>query len=150
MGVSQSKCISLKEESSLLEDSYTVIRTSGESETGWTLSAEPHECAQTCNCTWNYAGHANLGEQGWRVFLANGPGDNHGCGWRRLGTFWPSRLEGDQTAIDAWTAELKTTLERLATERGLPTRWLEHTCGRGAPEGYCSGCSNERQARAAC
>lgn len=155
MGLNESKCVKLSDSEELadffLNESYTVIRTGGTHEDGWRISSEPHSCSSTrgLNYNWNPSSHAMLKEEGWRVFLVGKePEDSCICGWRRLGTFWPTCLTGNQVAIDQWTAELKSTLERLARRAGLPTKWEEHTCFLGAPRSYCPGCCSEREAEA--
>ncbi len=147
MGIAESKCVFLVSKQGLLSESYTVIRTSGGHESGWSIPSESHKCDATCSCTWLPGPHATLEEKGWRVFLAGPSEPNHSCGWRRIGTFWPSHLSGQQDAIDAWVAELKATLELLATQQGLPTVWEEHTCNIGAPSDMCPGCCGEREAK---
>jgi len=148
MGIAESKCVFLGSETALMEESYTVTRTSGELESSWFITKDRHFCVDTRRLTWVPGAHASLKKEGWRVFLANPKeGDGHACGWRRIGTFWPSRLDGDQAAIDAWVTELKTTLERLAVAQGLPTVWVEHVCHLGSPKTLCGGCFSEDEAK---
>lgn len=133
MGLQESKCVKLADAEELadyfLKESYTVIRSGGAQEDGWRISSEPHDCNATrgLHYSWNPSSHADLTEKGWRVFMVGKePLDTCICGWRRIGTFWPTRLTGNQTGIDLWTTELKKTLERLARRKGLPTVWEDN------------------------
>jgi hypothetical protein len=149
MGVTLSKCVNLAGQEAYLAEPYTVVRTSGEQQTGFLLTEKIHRCYNTAGSVRPTA-HALLKETGWSVHLHNGDQseetpDAHCCGWRRLGTFWPTRLAGDQCAIDAWTTGLRHTLERLASEQGLPEFYQRHTCNIGAPAAFCDGCiANDR------
>lgn len=143
MGLIESKCVKLADApnaAAYLDETYTVIRTGGTQDTNWIISKEPHRCeASADHYSWALSSHAVLKPEGWRVFLMNKSIREHSCGWRRLGTFWPTRLTGDQAAIDAWTAELKSTIEALARAADLPTEWHEHNCHKGVG-GDCGGC----------
>jgi hypothetical protein len=161
MGVTESKCVNIAaayEGAKYLVDSYSVIRTSGATEDGWMMTEKPHLCYnQDPRCSWRPRAHAFLEQVGWRVHLHNGDHEDaegkvlasHSCGWRRLGTFWPTRLTGDQEAIDSWTATLKADLERFAADQGLPSEYYQHQCGMGAPPEYCDACCAERRAKEA-
>jgi hypothetical protein len=152
MGVSESKCVNLDGAATYLEEAYTVRRTSGDLQDGWKLAKEGHRCYNQDPRGWKARAHANLGAEGWRVHLHNGEQkeedpEAHSCGWRRQGTFWPTRLTGDQAAIDAWTEGLRDHLEELAGRQGLPDLWEKHTCNIGAPANFCDGCCGERRAK---
>ena len=149
MGNQESRCVFLASEASLVGEAYTVIRTGGKQEQGWSIPSERHSCDATSLLTWQPGPHASLNEDGWRVFMTDSIADpyNHTCGWRRIGTFWPSHLDNDQTAISTWVADLKATLERLASQQGLPTGWEEHTCSLGSPRDMCPGCCGEHEAK---
>jgi hypothetical protein len=154
MGVSESKCVNLAAEQAYLDESYTVIRTSGQQETGWLLTSTVHRCYNHGSHSWRPRAHAYLKKEGWVLSLHNGDQEDaegnivasHCCGWRTLGTFWPTRLTGDEEAIAAWTEQLRDRLEELAGHKGIPDIWAEHSCGRGAPPDYCDGCCAERRA----
>ncbi len=154
MGVSESKCVNLAGQAAYLEEAYTVIRTSGKQETGWLLTSTLHRCSNHVSYSWRPRAHAYLKKEGWALSLHNGDQEDaegkivasHCCGWRPLGTFWPTRLTGDQAAIDTWQAEIKLRLEELAEAQGLPWTFHEHTCVRG--DGLqCSGCFWEKAAK---
>lgn len=147
MGISESKCVNLEAEEQYLMEGYTVIRTDGKQQTEWKLSAKPHWCVNQDPRTWRPKAHAVLQKEGWRLHLSNDAEKaDHACGWRRLGTFWPTRLTGDQTGIELWTSALDERLRALAAEQGLPSAYHEHTCVSG--DGYqCSGCFWEARAK---
>jgi hypothetical protein len=149
MGATLSQCVNLAGQAVYLEDTYTVVRTNGEKQDGWLLKDKRHRCYHTPPQHARPHAHALLREQGWKVHLHNGDHDDedgsnyredHACGWRKLGTFWPTRLTGDQPAIDAWTEALRDRLEELAAQQGLPQFYQEHSCGKGAPANMCDGC----------
>jgi hypothetical protein len=154
MGISESKCVNLSTEAALLGESYTVIRTSGAQETGWLLTSSLHRCYNHGSHSWRPKAHAYIKKEGWALSLHNGDQEDaegnivasHCCGWRPLGTFWPTHMTGDEAAINAWSDALRDRLEELAGEQGLPDVWREHQCGRGAPQDYCSGCCAEQRA----
>jgi hypothetical protein len=152
MGVSESKCVNLSSEAGYLAESYTVVRTSGAQETGWLLTSTLHRCYNHSPQSWRPKAHAYIKKEGWALSLHNGDqaeeaADAHCCGWRPLGTFWPTRLTSDEEAIKAWTDQLRDRLEALAGHQGIPDIWAEHSCGRGAPPDYCDGCCAERRAK---
>lgn len=152
MGVSESKCVNLYSEAGYLDESYTVIRTSGKQETGWLLTSTVHRCSNLSPHSWRPRAHAYLRKEGWSLSLHNGDqaeeaADAHCCGWRPLGTFWPTRLTGDADAIKAWTEQLRDRLEELAGHQGVPDIWADHQCGRGAPPDYCDACCAQRRAK---
>jgi hypothetical protein len=155
MGISESKCVDLASGAEYLAESYTVVRTSGEQQAGWLLSDQGHKCYNQDIRAWRPRAHAFLKEQDWALALHNGDHDDedgklnekHACGWRTLGTFWPTRLTGDEAAIKAWTDKLRDTIDELAGQQGIPDIWAEHQCGRGAGPDYCDGCCAERRAK---
>lgn len=169
MGIDLSKCVDLAGETAYLEESYTVVRTSGEVQTGWLLTEKIHRCYNTDPRSQKPKAHAYLKPEAWAVHLHNGDqvsgadlenpsgsatrdqdeedSEKHCCGFRRLGTFWPTRLTDDAEAIAAWTNQLRDRLEELAGRQGLPDLWAEHSCSRGATADYCDGCCAERRAK---
>jgi hypothetical protein len=148
MGVNSSKCVNLATlDAAYFSETYTVVRTSGDHQTGWRMTKEQHRCFNQAT-GWRPTAHAMLTEEGWRVNMHNGQHTDeegnidpkHACGWRRLGTFWPTHLTGDEAAIKSWSDALRNRLEELAGEQGLPDVWHEHICNRGSPANLCSGC----------
>jgi len=41
----------------------------------------------------------------------------HACGWRRVGTFWPSAMTGDVDGIGKWQKKFENMLDTLEAER---------------------------------
>jgi hypothetical protein len=118
MGVSQSSCVSLRELDKYTSESYTVKRTSGDLDDGWRISNGPHHCANA-GSGW-VGGHANRPEGVWRVFMSSPidmtatPHDNaHACGWRRHGTFFPTRIKDQDAEIKSWQDSFLGDLEAL-------------------------------------
>lgn len=100
---------------SLLAETYTVVRTSGEHQGDWMVTAKPHVCTQksivppAARGLWDYQDHT------MRFHMHNGSHSEestrtHACGWRPLGGFWPSRLNGDPEAQRLWTEKLEEFL----------------------------------------
>ncbi len=154
MGVTQSKTINLAAETGLHAEAYTVIRTSGERQEGWCITTKVHRCYNQNPGAWRASTHALLQQDGWRIYMHNGDHEDaegnlnaaHACGWRTLGTFWPTHMTGDEAAIKVWSDALRDRLEELAGEQGLPDVWAEHKCGSGQHQDYCDGCCAERRA----
>jgi hypothetical protein len=100
----------------LVGEDYTVIRTSGEEQTGFRIPSEPHECHK--GGAFSPSAHATRISESKEVkfFLTtdtircskgcaeNHEHNDHVCGWRisspKRRTFWPSRLTGDER--EAW------------------------------------------------
>jgi hypothetical protein len=108
---------------SYYEETYTCTRTDGRKEQGWSLS-KGHKCWNLM-FTWLPQGHAHLDREHlgkpapfWRVFLHNPVTETgHSCGWRPVGTFWPSRLDDDEAGRAAWIAGLIVHLDGLEAVR---------------------------------
>lgn len=127
---------------------YTVVKSDGYEESGWRLSRISHRCI--FNREGWQAAHALIIDGEWRVFLyhdtfpelsthtpietayyTNKFGSEyveHSCGWRRVGTFWPTLLSGDIIGIDQWQA---TLVQRL---RALQSRKLSEAIVSPAPK----------------
>lgn len=112
----------------LLAERFTVIRTSGEKQDGWRIPSTSHFCHEG---KWvKYHAHAwdhltdGKGEKSWRfhMVLEDSPGAMHCCGWRRVRTFWPTRLTTEEEKkawwdeFDALVATLKRTREMSDAE----------------------------------
>ena len=111
----------------LLAERFTVIRTNGEHQTGWRIPAVSHLCHEG---NWvNYHAQAwdhltdGEGEKSWRFHMVfDAPDVAHCCGWRRVRTFWPTRLTTEEEKktwwdeFDALVATLKRTREMSQTE----------------------------------
>ena len=116
MGVTQSMCVSLRELEKYTNESYTVKRTSGDLEDGWRISNGPHHCASSSGSGW-VGGHARKPAEGWRVFMSL-PVEleserEHFCGWRRHGTFFPTRIKDQDAEIKSWQDSLLLDLDAL-------------------------------------
>ena len=119
----------------LLAERFTVIRTSGEKQDGWRIPSTSHFCHEG---KWvKYHAHAwdhltdGKGEKSWRfhMVLEDSPGAMHCCGWRRVRTFWPTRLttpeqrEAWWLEMDALLASLKRTADLSEDERAAIESW---------------------------
>lgn len=96
---------------------YTVVRSkragedAGCEQSGWTITDKPH--SQCCGSNKIYAEATKL-DTVWKVFMSNSfdiPHE-HGCGWRRVGTFWPTSIT-DETERIMWIASLVQRLNTL-------------------------------------
>ena len=120
----------------LISETYTVVRTGGWMQHGWRIPAEAHECPAdardsiymhglACNRL-NSGGYLTPleGERHpWRVYMvfegevSDLDAKKHACGWRRSATgertFWPTRLDGDPAAQEAWGLKLDGLLNSL-------------------------------------
>jgi hypothetical protein len=107
----ETNCISI-ENIPEFQHSYTVIRTSGEMQNGWTLG-----CSQPL---WHGLGwvkhHAYFSPKGWRLMLTD---SNEWSGWRPINTIWPTALEGDEVAIQAWRDKAVSILESISNPQNI-------------------------------
>ncbi len=126
----------------LTSETYTVIRTGGWMQHGWRIPTKTHECsvygAQELGCL--ACNRVNL--QGvivplkidaekypWKVYmvfegeLSDMEAKKHACGWRRSTpgnrSFWPTRLDGDAEAQEAWGLRLDGLLNSLKSQDEL-------------------------------
>ena len=114
---------------SLLAETYTVVRTSGEHQGDWMVTAKPHKCTESSIVPPAAMGLWNYQDGTMRFHMHNGSVSEeplsrphgsrpaaeestrtHACGWRPLGGFWPSRLNGDPEAQRLWTEKLEEFL----------------------------------------
>ena len=111
---------------------FTVMKSDGSFESGWRLSRTPHRCIHNRE-GWQ-AAHACFIEDEWRVFLFhntfpeldthtplelhhyNKVHQEHTCGWRRIGTFWPTKLTEDDD-YGTWTDTLVQHLTDLQSRK---------------------------------
>jgi hypothetical protein len=107
----------------VLAEEFTVIRTSGEEQTGWRIPSVSHLCHKG---VWQ-KDHAHIwdqitdgkGEKSWRFHMVrDAPGAPHFCGWRRERSFWPSRLT-TQEEKEEWWADLETLLATFKRTRDM-------------------------------
>ena len=109
--------VSLAQYEDIVNDTYTVKRTSEELDDGWKIS---HESGVVTNVKGPSATkHCTKDETRiWRIFMDNGKNsDDYVCGWRRLETIQPTRLNNDEEAIKMWRETLKEILEALEVKR---------------------------------
>jgi hypothetical protein len=134
-----SDCLNMKNHLSaddyakLVGEDYTVVRTSGEEQTGFRIPTEEHGChkGSTTFCPAAHVSRMSPSREP-KFFLTTEkircPKDcaedhdhnDHVCGWRvcspKRRTFWPSRLSGDEK--EAWFKWLDEVLAPLP----FPTR----------------------------
>jgi hypothetical protein len=108
----KSDCVNL-EGQEMTKDTYTVKRTSGEMEVGWSMGAG---CGSPDWVTQN-AFQRTSGE--WRIYMTNGKNDINTVvqGWRPLRDVYPTRLEGDLEGIKVWRKGIREILENLEEVR---------------------------------
>lgn len=113
----------------LLAERFTVIRTNGEHQTGWRIPPVSHLChegrwvnhhAQVWDRTTN-----GEGEKSWRFHMVrDAPDEAHICGWRRVRTFWPTRLTTEEEK-EAWWTEFDALVATLKRTRDMPdAEWI--------------------------
>lgn len=94
---------------------------------GWTISVDSHS-GRACGAPpWMNAHATNRIKSSddsyhWRFFMDNGFSHDlqHCCGWRRIRTFWPTRLK-TQEEREAWW----TWLEERASTLSYPAEKIE-------------------------
>ena len=140
MGLTQSHCVDLRDlpqASELLSLDFTVVRSDGRMQSGWKLETEEqHKCEQHKEQVWEPAAHATVEKNGEvRVFLClkDELGFCRTCGWRPVGTFWPTAMLEAETAILQWSIHLDKSIEPLEAARAaLPdaprSYYEEHNC----------------------
>jgi hypothetical protein len=110
--------VSLRDYEEIANDKYTVRRTSGEMDPDWII-------AHQSGCQLNVDGPSatkhctKIDEQPkWRIFMDNGKTTHeYMCGWRRVESIHPTRLDGDEEAIKVWRENLLVILEGLELKR---------------------------------
>jgi len=125
----------------LTSETYTVIRTGDWAQQGWRIPTEPHDCPAGAN---DYCCHGlacnRISISGWvdpldgprhpwRVYMvfagedSNAENKKHACGWRHSTqgdrSFWPTRLDGDAEAQEAWGLRLDGLLNSLKSRDEL-------------------------------
>ena len=101
--------------SHLVQEAFTVLRTSGEMEPGWRITKGDPDSE---DATASKYGLKDPGK--WRILMENTTDPDpqkHVNGWRRIETIEPTRLSGNQEAIEAWRLEVIELLEALELER---------------------------------
>ena len=94
----------------IASDTYTVKRTSGMLDEGWKISEE--SASEPALEGPSAAKYKVKDTEVWRIFMDNGKtAHEYVCGWRRVETIQPTRLNGDEEAINLWRQELIKMLE---------------------------------------
>jgi len=97
---------------------YTVVRTDGTVEDGWSVSGDSHRCSAFIPTIAAAAGRISSTES-WRVLMTNGKPDEdsaHACGWRRVETVWPTRITNEAERAD-WRAKFIICLKENDHQR---------------------------------
>ena len=117
----------------LLAEDFTVIRTSGQQQTGWRSPSVTHGCHEG---QWTkYHAHVwdstveDSGVKKWRFHMVrDAPNEAHVCGWRYCQpgnrTFWPTRLTTEEEK-EAWWAMLDSLVATLKRTRQMSdAEWI--------------------------
>lgn len=111
--ISFKDCVNVEQLRELTQyDDYTVLRTSGELDSGWIIG--PTRVAA------NWINQHALKREGiWRVFLNNGQGDPNLAlyAWRHLDKIFPSSMKGQEAEILVWRETVIAKLEDLEIKR---------------------------------
>lgn len=142
MSISRKYHVSLADYPEIVNDSYTVERSSGDIDSGWRIPAGSGVDMSVKFPAASIHAMINHGMKGgWRIFMDNGhkrPEKMLG-GWRRIGTIWPTRLHGDAQAIEKWSNELIVILDELEKKRASDAvkadqEFLASEAAKGAKE----------------
>ena len=112
--VTKSDCVKL-EGHEMINEFYTVKRTSGEMETGWVTGRG------VGGPDWVNNAAFKMNSGAWRIYMNNQKDDVNTVvqGWRPLETIYPTRLEGDSDGIKLWRDKIKKYLYDLEDLRIL-------------------------------
>jgi len=147
--LTKSACVNLRDlpaevYEELTSETYTVIRTSGKEQHGWRIPTMPHQdcSADATDCLFmeslasnrinpsGYVAPLDGERYPWRLYMVfdgvrftTMEDKKHACGWRRSApgerTFWPTRLDGDPAAQEAWGLRLDGLLNSLKSDDEL-------------------------------
>jgi hypothetical protein len=112
-------CVFLEDHPELLNEAYTVERTSGATDPGWRIpSNNPLDRSIQRPSASVHAEVAEFKKGGWRIFMDNGSNEPNEmlCGWRRLDSIWPTRLT-DKDEIEKWRSDTLKILNLLEAKR---------------------------------
>ena len=115
--VCESVCVSLKNSQQFTTPLYTVKRTSGIEDSGWSISKPCIGAGQPSWIDMHACKYVN--SSGWRIFMHNNLEDpnEYAFGWRRVETINPSHLNGNPDAIHTWRESLIQHLDTLEMAR---------------------------------
>ena len=113
--VVKEQCVSIENIPEFNEEFYTVKRTSGILETGWTLSWAPAHGVEWMK----KSAYFDVKEGMWRIYTQNGKNDPNEWlyGWRNLENIFPTSLDGKEEEIAAWRQKVYVQLEALENKR---------------------------------
>jgi hypothetical protein len=112
--LAKSDCVSLYGMTEIINDTYTVRRTSGEMESGWSIAPPIMG-----NMPEWIVYHAIKDNGIWRIFMHNNKRDPnmHVCGWRYLDSIYPTQFSNDQETINSWRSNILLILDDLECKR---------------------------------
>ena len=122
MSIPEDKCVKLTSFKAVMGDTYTVIRTNGDKESEWYIPTAHHQCAAQCE-EWTGAAaskHSSKNKDTWRIFMRNSHDqpDKHTCGWRRIETICPTRLNDmEDLPVQIWREDVIAFLEGEEVKR---------------------------------
>ena len=105
-------CVSTLHVDELMNQSYSVKRSSGAWESGWSIQIVSHKCSRN-NEQFIAAACKNSHGQ-WQIFMHSDLSKKHSCGWRLLSTIRPTDWE--DAKIDAWYQHVDSILGILFGE----------------------------------
>jgi len=101
---------------------YTVVRTSGEVDSGWRIPLEWYEDDKYTYTFPSASKHGKSDRKGlenWRIFMYKGERNSQAYmyAWRRVNSIYPSELYGNEEAIQEWQDKTAILLEELEATR---------------------------------
>jgi hypothetical protein len=108
------KCVSLEGMNDLINDSYTIKRTSGEMENGWSIAPPIMG-----NMPEWIAYHALKDNGVWRIFMHNNNKEPnlYVCGWRNIDSIYPTQFADNIEIINIWRSNVEGQLNILENKR---------------------------------
>jgi len=116
-GISKQDTLSIEHMTEIVDLTYTVVRTSGVKESGWSIMRH-NKFIETNAPTWINCHVIKLRDE-WRIFMHNNNTDPnlYACGWRKISTITPTHLMEDEYAISKWILDLINSLDELEKGR---------------------------------
>jgi len=101
--VQRHECVNIEDIKEITDHTYTVLRSSGELQEGWTVGSlewqHPHACKK---------------DGVWRISMVL---EDEASGWRRIETITPSEMAEDPVATNAWRSKVIAILDELEAQR---------------------------------
>jgi len=117
VSVPKTKAIDISDISVFLSDTFTVVRSDRSHDRGWSACDFFLEDGNRTDFDSIVGAKCEVrpGETPvWRILMHNQKdGIANRFGWRRLSTIWPTRLDGDEEAIQKWWTETEAKLDDL-------------------------------------